>query len=231
MNQQHTCRLYLITPPEIELSAFAEEFKHACDGGDVAVLQLRLKDKNGNTAAPDKIKQVGETLLPLCHERGVAFIINDSADLAREIGADGVHIGEEQDGTVADARRILGEDAIVGYSCYDSRHRAMCAGEDGATYVAFGAFYPTNTKQPKGHPTPEILQWWHDNTILPSVAIGGIKPDNLAPLVQAKADFLAVVTGVWHHPDGAKNAVAQYCKAIDEAEVNNRPVGKSANNQ
>lgn len=214
---EQKCRLYLITPPQIQIPHFLGQFKNACDGGDIAVLQLRLK--NGNKTSPDdEILRAAEALKPICNERGISFIINDKAELAKKSGADGVHIGEDQDGTIKDAREILGNNKIIGYSCYASRHRAMCAGEDGADYIAFGSFYPTQTKEPKGRPTPDILEWWSTYTIMPCVAIGGIKPDNLAPLVKAGADFIAVVTGVWNHQDGPKQAVKIYNEKIRKAE-------------
>lgn len=213
-NQQR-CRLYLITPPQFEISEFIENVKRAFDGGDIACLQLRMKDENMKTASDDKIKNAAENLLPICKERKISLIINDSAKLAKETGADGVHIGEKQDGTVEEARAIMEKNMIIGASCYDSRDRAMNAGEAGADYVAFGAFYPTQTKTPKGHPTPEILEWWSVYTTVPCVAIGGIKPENAVPLIKAGADFIAVVTGVWNHEGGAGAGVKAYNDVIN----------------
>lgn len=160
--------------------------------------------------AEDEIKKAAAALLPICRENNIAFIVNDNANLAKSTGADGVHIGEEQDGTVTEARNILGENAVIGVSCYDSKELAFNAGEHSADYVAFGAFYETQTKQPKGHPTLDLLEFWSKYTVIPSVAIGGIKPDNAMPLIKAGADFIAVVTGVWNHPKGSKQAVKEY---------------------
>jgi len=202
------CRLYLITPPKIDLEKFVDDLKQAFAAGDVAVLQLRLKD-----APRDEIKKAAETLLPICRGYDVAFIINDDPELAKEVGADGVHVGEE-DVSVKEAREILGEGKIVGASCYASKDRAFTAGEQGADYVAFGAFYETKTKEPKGRPDIDLLEFWHEYANIPCVAIGGIKPDNAAPLAKAGADFIAVVTGVWDHAQGPAEAVKEYNKAI-----------------
>jgi thiamine-phosphate pyrophosphorylase len=126
----------------------------------------------------------------------VAFIVNDSIALARRLGADGVHLGQ-QDGTVAEAREALGRDAQIGVTCHASRHLAMEAGEAGADYVAFGSFFPSSTKASEYRPEPELLTWWHSLMEIPSVAIGGITPENCLPLVDAGADFLAVSAAVW----------------------------------
>jgi thiamine-phosphate pyrophosphorylase len=207
------CRLYLITPPEIELATFADTLASALDGGDVACLQLRLKG-----AEDAAFRAAIETLMPICHERDVAFIVNDRPDLAAECGADGVHIGAD-DGEYETARELLGAEAAIGVSCYDSRHRAMEAGEAGADYVAFGAFYPTTSKTPRSRAEPEILDWWRELTVVQSVAIGGIMADNCAPLVKAGADFLAVIAAVWDHPEGAAAGVKAINDAIAEADA------------
>jgi thiamine-phosphate pyrophosphorylase len=207
------CRLYLITPPEIELATFADTLASALDGGDVACLQLRLKG-----AEDAAFRAAIETLMPICHERDVAFIVNDRPDLAAECGADGVHIGAD-DGEYETARELLGAEAAIGVSCYDSRHRAMEAGEAGADYVAFGAFYPTTSKTPRSRAEPEILDWWRELTVVQSVAIGGITADNCAPLVKAGADFLAVIAAVWDHPEGAAAGVKAINDAIAEADA------------
>jgi len=207
------CRLYLITPPEIELATFANTLASALNGGDVACLQLRLKG-----AEDAAFRAAIETLMPICHERDVAFIVNDRPDLAAECGADGVHIGAD-DGEYETARELLGAEAAIGISCYDSRHRAMEAGEAGADYVAFGAFYPTTSKTPRSRAEPEILDWWRELTVVQSVAIGGITADNCAPLVKAGADFLAVIAAVWDHPEGAAAGVKAINDAIAEADA------------
>lgn len=199
-----SCRLYLITPPVLDPRTFADTLKSALGAGDVACLQLRLKD-----VPADAVRWATEVLMPIAHAHDVAFIINDRPDLARELGADGVHIGQE-DTSYEDARKIMGNDAIVGVTCHDSRHLAMVAGEKGADYVAFGAFFPTGTKIPKSQATPDILTWWAELFEVPCVAIGGIRPENAAPLITAGADFLAVSAGVWDHTDGPGRAVQSF---------------------
>jgi len=201
------CRLYLITPPQFEVAVFTDSLAAALDGGDVACVQLRLKDTDNDT-----IREAIEKLMPVCHASDVAFVVNDRPDLAAECGADGAHIGAD-DGKFGNARRLLGDAAILGVSCYNSRHAAIEAGEAGADYVAFGAFYQTQSKMPRSRATPEILEWWHQLSIVQSVAIGGITAENCAPLVRAGADFLAVIAAVWDHPDGPGAGV----KAINDA--------------
>ncbi len=203
-----TCRLYLITPPKLELSAFADELRRALDGGDVASFQLRLKD-----TSDDGMRRAAEGLMPIAQARDVAFIINDRSDLAAEMGADGVHIGQE-DVPYAEARRTVGPDKIVGVTCHNSRHLAIEAAEVGADYVAFGAFYPTQTKQSKTDADPELLRWWSELMVVPCVAIGGITVENALPLVDAGADFLAVSAGVWSHPSGASAAVKAFAALL-----------------
>ena len=204
----HRCRLYLISPPALSIDDFADQLILALKAGDVACLQLRLK--NAGDAA---IRTASARLIPICHDHDVAFILNDRPDLAADIGADGVHVGKN-DASYAEARRLMGGDAIVGVSCYNSRHLAIVASEKGADYVAFGAFYPTATKQPPERAEPELLTWWQDVTTVPSVAIGGITTDNCGALVQAGADFLAVISGVWGHRGGPRTAVAEFNKQI-----------------
>lgn len=203
------CRLYLITPPRLDPDDFADALARALDAGDVACLQLRLKD-----VPDDAVRRAVERLMPLAHARDVAFLVNDRPDLAAEMGADGVHIGQD-DAPYAEARRRVGPDRIVGVTCHNSRHLAMEAGEAGADYVAFGAFYPTATKEPKTRADPEILAWWSQLFELPCVAIGGITVANAAPLVRAGADFLAVSAGVWDHPDGPEAAVRAFNALFD----------------
>jgi thiamine-phosphate pyrophosphorylase len=198
------CRLYLITPPKLEPRAFGETLKRALDGGDVASLQLRLKD-----VPDDAIRQATDILMPIAQRAGVAFILNDRPDLAAELHCDGVHVGQE-DASYDDARAAVGPDAIVGVTCHDSRHLAIDAAEAGADYVAFGAFFPTATKEPKTRADIETLQWWAEMMTVPVVAIGGITVDNAKPLVEAGADFLAVSAGVWDYKDGPAAAVKAF---------------------
>jgi len=201
-------RLYLITPPKID-AAFADTLKRALDGGDVASLQLRLKD-----VSDDDVLRAGAKLMPIAQKAGVAFLVNDRPDLAKKLGADGVHVGQE-DAPYADARALLGPNAIVGVTCHDSRHLAMEAAEAGADYVAFGAFFPTGTKEAKTRAEPELLSWWQEMMQAPCVAIGGITVENGGALVQAGADFLAVASGVWDHPEGPQTAVRRFNDLFD----------------
>ncbi|MCK8785413.1 thiamine phosphate synthase [Roseomonas sp. NAR14] len=205
------CRLYLVTPPALDPAAFAPLLASALDAGDVAALQLRLKD-----APDDAIRRAVDSLLPVAQSRGVAFLLNDRADLAAELGCDGAHLGQG-DGDHAAARRLLGPERTLGITCHDSRHLAMEAGELGADYVAFGAFFPTATKEAAFRADPELLRWWSALFELPCVAIGGITAANCAPLVQAGADFLAVVGAVWNHPDGPAAGVRAMNAAIAAA--------------
>jgi thiamine-phosphate pyrophosphorylase len=213
------CRLYLITPSEIaDIDAFARELETVLDAGDVACLQVRLKSRDGLPAPDDHIRAVTRRILKPAQDRGVAVLINDRPDLARELKADGVHIGQT-DMPYPQARAIVGADAIVGVTCHDSRHLALEAGEVGADYVAFGAFYPTATKDPIAHAEPELLAWWQEMIELPCVAIGGITVDNARLLVEAGADFLAVSAGVWRHPQGSAAAVAAFNALFDVLEI------------
>ncbi len=203
------CRLYLITPPVLP-PGFEDHLAAALDAGDVACLQLRLKD-----APRDEVKRAIARLLPIAQQRDVAFLLNDDAPLAAETGCDGAHLGQS-DGDHAGARMLL-TGKILGITCHASRHLAMNAGEMGADYVAFGAFFPTATKETQHVADVELLEWWTEIMEVPSVAIGGITAENCAPLVRAGADFLAVVGAVWNHPDGAGAGVRRMNQAIRDA--------------
>jgi thiamine-phosphate pyrophosphorylase len=205
------CRLYLVTPPRLDPAAFRDPLAAALDAGDVACVQLRLKD-----AGDDAVRRAIDVLRPVVQSRDVAFILNDRPDLAASTGCDGVHVGQE-DAPYAAARRAMGANAIVGVTCHASRHLAMEAGEAGADYVAFGAFFPTGTKETTHRAEPEILSWWAEIFEIPCVAIGGITPANCGPLVTAGADFLAVVSAVWDHPDGPAAGVRAFDAAIAAA--------------
>lgn len=197
------CQLYLISPAMID-GSFDDQLRAAFDGGPVAAFQLRLKD-----AADDAVLRAAERLIPICREHEVAFILNDRADLAKACGADGVHLGQS-DGDSRKARLLLGPSAQIGITCHDSRHLAMEAGEAGADYVAFGAFFPTATKQVTHRPDPSILSWWSALFEPPCVAIGGVTAGNGRVLVEAGADFLAVSSAVWADEAGPAAAVAAF---------------------
>jgi thiamine-phosphate pyrophosphorylase len=210
-SSQGGCRIYLITPPRLEPVPFADLLAAALDAGDVAALQLRLKDVDD-----DAWRHAIEVLRPVTQSRNVAFLLNDRADLVRQFGCDGAHVGQE-DMPAKQARAIMGPDATLGVTCKGSRDLAMQAGEDGADYVAFGAFFPSGTKDVTRFIDPEILAWWSELMELPCCAIGGITPENCAPLIRAGADFLAVVGCIWNHPDGPGAGVRALNKAIASA--------------
>ena len=227
----HSAQLYLISPPTVGISAFKESLAAALSAGNVGAFQLRLKQ-----ADDDSIKHAIRELMPVCRDAGVAFIINDRPDLCAEFSCDGVHIGQEDlintsaiaswraheapleadsRATMAAIRDMVGDDAVIGVTCHASKHLAMEAGEAGADYVAFGAFYPTTSKPAEklakwGTPTTDILEWWHAYMTLPCVAIGGINPNNCSQLIQAGADFIAVINAVWNHPQGPAAAVKAF---------------------
>jgi thiamine-phosphate pyrophosphorylase len=205
------CRLYLITPPAIELATFPDLLAVALDAGDVAALQLRLKP-----ADDDTIRRAAEVLIPIAQARGVAVLMNDSPALAVATGCDGVHVGQSDAGAAA-ARKIIGPDRQLGVTCHGSRDLAIEAAEAGADYVAFGAFFPTGTKDVQHHADIAVLEWWAEMMELPCVAIGGITAANCAPLVRAGADFLAVVSAVWGHAEGPAAGVRAMSAAIAAA--------------
>ncbi|MDG2530034.1 thiamine phosphate synthase [Caulobacter endophyticus] len=203
------CRLYLITPPSLpDLAAFGRQLARALEGGDVAALQIRLKD-----VPDDVVAAAVEALSPIARARDVAVILNDRPDLASRLDCDGVHVGQG-DTPYAAARKLMGRDRMVGVTCHDSRHLAMEAAEAGADYVAFGAFFPTTTKDAPIVAEPDILSIWQETMEVPCVAIGGITAANASGLATAGADFLAVSGGVWAHPGGPDAAVAALNVAI-----------------
>jgi thiamine-phosphate pyrophosphorylase len=203
------CRLYLITPPRLDdLAGFGHALAQALDAGDVAALQIRLKDQ------PDEIVAAAvDVLLPIAQGRGVAVILNDRPDLAAATGCDGVHVGQD-DTPLPEARRIMGPDAMIGVTCHDSLHLAMEAAEGGADYVAFGAFFPTATKDASTRAEPELLRGWQADMLIPCVAIGGITVQTAADLATAGADFIAVSAGVWAYADGPAAAVKAFNATI-----------------
>ena len=202
------CQLYLISPFDVG-GDFPARLDSALAAGPVAAFQFRVKDIDRHEAA-----RLAAPLLEICRAREVAFIVNDDMGLAKRLGADGVHLGQE-DGDPREARALLGPSAQIGVTCHDSRHLAMEAGEAGADYVAFGAFFPTATKQTAHRPDPVILGWWSRLFEIPCVAIGGITPDNGRLLVEAGADFLAVCGSVWNHPEGPAAAVAAFQRVLE----------------
>ena len=211
-------QLYLISPLDVG-GDFPARLERALQAGQrhednlIAAFQLRVKDIDQHEAA-----RLAEPLQAICAAHECAFIVNDSVPLAKRLKADGVHLGQD-DGDPKDARGALGREAQIGVTCHASKHLAMEAGEAGADYVAFGAFFPSTTKD-KGEdaerPTPDLIKWWVKLFEIPVVAIGGITPDNCWPLVSAGADFLAVSGGVWNGDE--VEAVKAFAKAISDAE-------------
>ena len=201
------CQLYLISQLKVD-GGFPDRLAAALEAGSVAAFQFRVKDVGQHEAA-----RLAEPLRRLCADRDVAFVVNDSVALAKRLGADGVHLGQG-DGDLREARAALGPGVQIGVTCHDSRHLAMEAGEAGADYVAFGSFYPTTTKAVAHRATPALLSWWATMFELPCVAIGGITPGNVGPLVAAGADFLAVSAGVWMHERGEVAAVRAFAEVL-----------------
>ena len=201
------CRLYLLTPPSLDLARFPDLLSAALDAGDVAAVQLRLKDVDDAAW-----RRAIDALRPVAQAREVAFLLNDRPELVRETGCDGAHVGQ-RDRPAREARALLGPDLMLGVTCHASRDLAIRAGEDGADYVAFGAFHPSPSKPTEHHADPEILRWWSELMELPCCAIGGITAGNCASLVRGGADFLAVIGAVWDHPDGPAAGV----RALDAA--------------
>ena len=207
MDSSAACQLYLVTPPTLAPARFRDTLAAALDAGEVAAVQLRLKDW-----LDDDLRRAVDVLRPVAQDRGVAFLLNDRPDLAVRSGCDGAHVGQD-DMAAADARRLL-KDLTLGITCHASRDLAMTAGEAGADYVAFGAFFPSTTKAPPAMADLDLLAWWSELMEVPCVAIGGITPDNCRPLVEAGADFLAVSASVWGHPDGPGAAVRAFRAAM-----------------
>jgi thiamine-phosphate pyrophosphorylase len=199
--------LYLLSPPQID-DRFADRLKAALDAGPIAAFQLRLKGLDDHAIA-----RAAEPLQAICADHDVAFIINDSIALAKRLGADGVHLGQD-DGDPREAREILGREAQIGVTCHNSRHLAMEAGEAGADYVAFGAFFPTSTKEVSHQADPAILSWWTVVSPIPCVAIGGITPATAPIVAKAGADFVAVSGAVWNDPAGEAAAVQAFLTAL-----------------
>jgi thiamine-phosphate pyrophosphorylase len=205
--RQPVTRLYLITPPQLP-GDFADTLARVLAAGDVGCVQLRLKD-----ADDDQVLDAAAALGEVCQHASVPLVLNDRPDLAKTAGVDGVHVGQD-DAPYAQARAAVGEGAIVGVTCHDSRHLAVAAAQAGADYVAFGAFFDTATKAAKSHADVGLIEWWNGLVEVPCVAIGGITVENCQPLVRAGADFLAVSSGVWEYGRGPAQAVADFNQAI-----------------
>lgn len=203
-------QIYLISPPRIDdIDAFLNQLDEVIAAGVISVFQLRLKGIENR-----EIVLMGKKIVPKLQEAGIAVIINDNPRIAKDLHADGVHLGQE-DGDIVGARKLLGKDAIIGVTCHNSKHLGMEAAENGADYVAFGAFYPTQTKEVVHHAEIEILEWWQDIMEIPCVAIGGINIDNALPIINAGADFIAISSGVWNYEGGIKAALKKFQNLIE----------------
>lgn len=199
------CRLCLVTPSLIDPEAFAPRLEAALAAADVACVRLRLPG-----AEDAALRRATAILMPVCHARDVAFLLDDRPDIAAAMKADGAHLGAAD--AYWDARAELGSAGIVGVDCGGSRHRGFEAAEMGADYVAFGALFP-----PAAAPyvDRDLLRDWCETMTVPCVAAGGITLANAAALVAVGVEFLAVGRGIWQHVGGAADAVAAFNRIID----------------
>jgi thiamine-phosphate pyrophosphorylase len=188
--------VYLLTPDEPDTGRLLGRLAPLLAGGGIALLQLRNKG-----ASPALLRQQALALLPLCRAAHVPLIINDDWRLAGDVGADGAHLGRD-DGELIAARALLGPQAILGASCYGDLERGQWARAAGASYLAFGAFFASGTK-PLAQRAPLSLLGQARQLGLPTVAIGGISPDNAGSVIAAGADFVAVLGAVFDAPDPA----------------------------
>lgn len=200
--------IYVISPPKIDVEKFIPQLESVLETNKVQVFQLRLKD-----ISDSEFKKIAEKVTSVCHKYGVTCLINDKPTIAKDVGADGVHIGKH-DISYEEARKILGDDKIIGMSCYNLIDNAIDAAEKGANYVAFGAMYPTKTKENAADASPDLLDWWTNNSEIPCVAIGGITDKNVEPIVKNGADFIAVVSYIWEHPISPSVGVRDLHQAI-----------------
>lgn len=182
--------LYAITPECADTGRLLDRVRAALQGGARLV---QYRNKGGDVALQHE--QASE-LLALCHEFDAPLIVNDNLRLAALTDADGVHLGRE-DGSVVEARVILGPGKIVGVSCYNALERALAAEAQGADYVAFGSFFPSATKPGAMPASLDLLREAKRRLKIPVVAIGGITPDNAAALIEAGADAVAVISALF----------------------------------
>ena len=187
--------LYAIADTQILDDAQLAPAVEAVIAGGARVVQYRDKQH-----PPEIRRRHARTIFDLCRRHGVLFLVNDDVALALETGADGVHLGRD-DLPLAQAREQLGADSLIGVSCYNELERALTAQRQGADYIAFGSFFPSRTKPQAVHATPELLREARLRLKIPIVAIGGITPENGATLIEAGADMLAVIEGVFAQPD------------------------------
>lgn len=208
---EHNTGIYLISPPQLILEDFLPELEEALKTGYIDVFQLRLKN-----IGEASLLTIAKAIVESCHRHGVMCLVNDHPNIALAAGADGVHLGKNDMG-YQEARKILGPGKMIGVSCYNSVDDAITAAEAGADYVAFGAFFPTHTKEGTTPADPKILRWWTENSTVPCVAIGGINNENTPQILGEGTDFVAVISYVWQHPKGAKYAIEQLHKALGKS--------------
>ena len=205
---EYLTKIYLITPPKIDEKLFFASLENVLSTKIVSCLQIRLKnveDKN--------IIEICKIVRPICDNYKIPLIINDRLDLVKKCDADGVHLGQD-DGSIKDARKYLGSNFIIGASCYNSKHIAMKAAENGADYVAFGAFFESKTKIPKVQVKTNIIEDWNFISNIPCVAIGGITPTNCKDLIKAGADHLAVIGSIWNSDKSPEKAIMDFKKIL-----------------
>ena len=208
-------KLYLITPPKIDATKFLPLLESVLATGCVSVLQLRLKNEDGSTLASTDLMPIAIKVKKICDKLETLLIINDDVEVAKAVDATGVHLGKG-DVSVKKAREILAAGKIIGASCYDSKHLAFCAAEDGADYLAFGSFFPSNTKKITTIAKPELLQFFCENSALPIVAIGGINHHNCQDILRYKPDFIATSSAIWQYEKGPEQAVKDFIFAFQK---------------
>jgi thiamine-phosphate pyrophosphorylase len=194
-----------------------EERLAAAIAGGARCVQYRVK-----SLASEERRRQASALIRICHRHAVPFIVNDDPELARQVGADGVHLGRF-DPPYALARRLLGPGSVIGVSCYDDVDRACQAAAAGADYVAFGSFFPSATKPDAARAGLSLLRQARPLLALPIVAIGGITPENGAALIGAGADLLAVIGGVFGGPD-PEGAARRYARLWDPPHPQTHPM-------
>ena len=208
-------QLYLVSPPRFEPEAFAAQVRAALQGGPVACLQLWMPD-----ATEDEIRTAATLVLAEVKSHDTAFLLNGNAKLAAYLGCDGVHLDTPDVKSVKAAKKILGDDAIVGVSCGTSRHTSMDVAEAGADYVYFGPIFDTGTKDlPAAAGALDTLTWWAEMMEVPCVAVGGLTPQNLASVLETRCEFICAVSAVWSHPNGPDAAVKAFHKALEASEL------------
>lgn len=194
-------KIYLISPPNFVEKEFFDNLKNALKTGLVSAFQLRVKNYSNK-----EVENLARQVKKVCLDYNCPFLLNDYLDIALNLNLEGVHLGCE-DENIALARKSSHKNFIIGASCYDSKHLAFEACEQGANYISFGTFFPSITKNSKGKPEKEIISWANEILDLPTVAIGGINDSNCSSLIKEGVDFLAIISYVWNHQKGVEFAL------------------------